>query len=123
MLAPTARAASATARSTMRPAAPTRPRRENDQMDSFVMIFTIFVLAIFVGFEVITKVPPLLHTPLMSGSNAISGITVIGAMISVATPNRVTTILGFLAIVFATVNVVGGFLVTHRMLGMFRKKS
>jgi NAD(P) transhydrogenase subunit alpha len=92
-------------------------------MDSFVMVFTVFVLAIFIGFEVITKVPPLLHTPLMSGSNAISGITIIGAMISVATPNRFTTTLGFLAVVFAMINVVGGFLVTHRMLGMFRKKD
>lgn len=92
-------------------------------MDTFVMVFTVFVLAIFVGFEVITKVPPLLHTPLMSGSNAISGITIIGAMISVATPNRFTTILGFLAVVFAVINVVGGFLVTHRMLGMFHKKG
>lgn len=92
-------------------------------MDSFVMIFTVFVLAMFVGFEVITKVPPLLHTPLMSGSNAISGITIIGAMISVATPSQFTTLLGFLAVVFATINVVGGFLVTHRMLGMFHKKD
>jgi H+-translocating NAD(P) transhydrogenase subunit alpha len=92
-------------------------------MDSFVIYFTIFVLAIFVGFEVITKVPPLLHTPLMSGSNAISGITVIGAMIAVATENQFTTVLGFLAVVFATVNVVGGFLVTHRMLGMFSRKE
>lgn len=92
-------------------------------MDSFVMVFTVFVLAIFIGFEVITKVPPLLHTPLMSGSNAISGITIIGAMISVATPNRFTTALGFLAVVFAMINVVGGFLVTHRMLGMFQKKD
>jgi NAD(P) transhydrogenase subunit alpha len=92
-------------------------------MDSFVMVFTVFVLAMFVGFEVITKVPPLLHTPLMSGSNAISGITIIGAMISVATPNQFTTVLGFLAVVFATINVVGGFLVTHRMLGMFHKKD
>ncbi len=92
-------------------------------MDAFVMLFTVFVLAIFVGFEIITKVPPLLHTPLMSGSNAISGITIIGAMIAVATPNRVTTVLGFLAVVFATINVVGGFLVTHRMLGMFKKKA
>jgi H+-translocating NAD(P) transhydrogenase subunit alpha len=92
-------------------------------MDAFIMIFTVFVLAIFIGFEVITKVPPLLHTPLMSGSNAISGITIIGAMISVATPSPVTTVLGFAAIVFATINVVGGFLVTHRMLGMFKKKD
>jgi NAD(P) transhydrogenase subunit alpha len=81
------------------------------------------VLAIFIGFEIINKVPPLLHTPLMSGSNAISGITVIGAMLSVATPNEVSTALGFIAIVFATINVVGGFLVTHRMLGMFKRKD
>lgn len=92
-------------------------------MDAFIMIFTVFVLAIFIGFEVITKVPPLLHTPLMSGSNAISGITIIGAMISVATPNTFTTVLGFIAVVFAMINVVGGFLVTHRMLGMFKKKT
>ena len=92
-------------------------------MDTFIMLLTIFVLAIFVGFEVITKVPPLLHTPLMSGSNAISGITIVGAMISVATPNRLTTILGFIAVVLAMINVVGGFLVTHRMLGMFKRKE
>jgi len=92
-------------------------------MDAFVMLFTVFVLAIFVGFEIITKVPPLLHTPLMSGSNAISGITIIGAMIAAATHSRLSTILGFLAVVFATTNVVGGFLVTHRMLGMFKKKD
>lgn len=90
-------------------------------MDSFVTVLTIFVLAIFVGFFVINRVPPLLHTPLMSGSNAISGITIIGAMISIATPSPVSTIFGFIAVVFATINVVGGFLVTHRMLGMFKK--
>ena len=88
-----------------------------------VTAVTIFVLAVFVGFEIITKVPPLLHTPLMSGSNAISGITIIGAMLSVATPQPFSTILGFIAIVFATINVVGGFLVTHRMLGMFKKRD
>jgi NAD(P) transhydrogenase subunit alpha len=92
-------------------------------MDAFITVLTIFVLAIFVGFEVITKVPPLLHTPLMSGSNAISGITIVGAMLSVATPSPYSTALGFVAIVFATINVVGGFLVTHRMLGMFKKKG
>jgi NAD(P) transhydrogenase subunit alpha len=81
------------------------------------------VLAIFIGFEIINKVPPLLHTPLMSGSNAISGITIIGAMLSVATPSKLSTTLGFIAVVLATVNVVGGFLVTHRMLGMFKKKE
>lgn len=92
-------------------------------MDAFVAALTIFVLAVFIGFEVIGKVPPLLHTPLMSGSNAISGITIIGAMLSVATPSPLSTVLGFIAIVFATINVVGGFLVTHRMLGMFKKKD
>ena len=92
-------------------------------MEMFVAALTIFVLAVFIGFEVIAKVPPLLHTPLMSGSNAISGITVIGAMLSVATPSPLSTILGFIAIVFATINVVGGFLVTHRMLAMFKKKG
>ena len=83
----------------------------------------VFVLAIFVGFEIITKVPPLLHTPLMSGLNAISGITIIGAMIAAATPATLTTALGFCALVLAATNVVGGFLVTHRMLAMFKKKD
>ncbi len=84
----------------------------------------IFVLAMFAGFEVITKVPPILHTPLMSGSNAISGIALIGALV-VAGPEEasVSVILGLVAVVMATVNVVGGFLVTDRMLQMFRKKS
>lgn len=85
---------------------------------------TIFVLAIFVGFEVITKVPPTLHTPLMSGSNAISGITIIGAVLSAgAQLTFLSTLLGFLAVIFATINVVGGFMVTHRMLQMFRRKD
>jgi len=92
-------------------------------MEVFIPLLTIFMLAIFVGFEIITKVPPLLHTPLMSGSNAISGITIIGALLSVASSNRLTIILGFLALVVATINVVGGFLVTHRMLDMFKKKD
>ena len=92
-------------------------------METFISALTIFVLAVFVGVFVIKRVPPLLHTPLMSGSNAISGITIVGAMISIATPSRLSTILGFVAVVFATINVVGGFLVTHRMLGMFRKKE
>jgi NAD(P) transhydrogenase subunit alpha len=92
-------------------------------MDLLVVSITIFVLAIFVGFEVITKVPPTLHTPLMSGTNAISGITVIGAILSAGTQHtELTKWLGFAAMVFATINVVGGFLVTHRMLGMFRRK-
>lgn len=83
----------------------------------------VFVLASFVGFEVINKVPPTLHTPLMSGANAISGIAVIGALI-IAGPKEwnVTVILGLVAVVLATINVVGGFLVTDRMLQMFKKK-
>lgn len=93
-------------------------------MDSFVMILTVFVLAVFVGFEVIQKVPPILHTPLMSGSNAVSGITIIGAMLAAgSTDKMLTTVLAFAAVVFATVNVVGGFMVTNRMLAMFKKKQ
>ncbi|MCO6042901.1 NAD(P) transhydrogenase subunit alpha [Aeoliella sp. ICT_H6.2] len=87
--------------------------------------FTIFVLAIFVGFEIITKVPPTLHTPLMSGSNAISGITLIGAILAMQADFQVAWLaptLGFVAIVLAMINVVGGFFVTHRMLAMFKKK-
>ena len=84
----------------------------------------IFVLAIFVGFEVITKVPPLLHTPLMSGANAISGITVVGALISAgAGHSGISTLLGLIAVILATINVVGGFLVTDRMLEMFKKEG
>jgi NAD(P) transhydrogenase subunit alpha len=84
----------------------------------------VFVLAIFVGFELITKVPPTLHTPLMSGANAISGITIVGALYCArqSEPN-VANILGLLAVAFAMVNVVGGFLVTDRMLKMFGKKK
>ncbi|MCL4783704.1 MAG: NAD(P) transhydrogenase subunit alpha [Bryobacterales bacterium] len=92
-------------------------------MEIFVAALTIFVLSIFIGFEVINKVPPTLHTPLMSGSNAISGITVVGAILSAGTQHTtLTTTLGFLSIVFAMINVVGGFWVTHRMLAMFRRK-
>jgi NAD(P) transhydrogenase subunit alpha len=84
---------------------------------------TIFVLALFVGVEVISKVPPLLHTPLMSGANAISGITIVGALLAAGAEDRtISSLLGFVAIVFATINVVGGFLVTNRMLAMFKKK-
>ena len=93
-------------------------------MDMFIMGFTIFVLAVFVGFEIITKIPPTLHTPLMSGSNAISGITIVGAILSAGLQHSVlTTILGLLALIFASINVVGGFMVTNRMLEMFKKKS
>lgn len=82
----------------------------------------IFVLAMFVGFEVITKIPPTLYTPLMSGTNAISGIVLVGALLMAGSGQRDTaSLLGFLAIVLATINVVGGFLVTDRMLHMFKK--
>ena len=91
-------------------------------MELLIAGITIFVLAIFVGFEIITKIPPTLHTPLMSGANAISGITVVGAILSAGSQHTLlTTTLGFIAIVFATVNVIGGFMVTNRMLEMFRK--
>lgn len=93
-------------------------------METLILLLTIFALAIFVGFEIITKVPPTLHTPLMSGSNAISGIAIIGAILSVRSDNTtLVTVLGFLAVFLATINVVGGFLVTNRMLAMFKKKG
>ena len=85
-------------------------------------IITIFVLAVFVGFEIITKVPPTLHTPLMSGSNAISGIAIIGALLSTVINGQIGMWFGFIAVVFAMINVVGGFLVTDRMLKMFKRK-
>jgi NAD(P) transhydrogenase subunit alpha len=85
---------------------------------------TVFVLAVFIGFEVISKVPPTLHTPLMSGSNAISGITVVGAIIAAGQVGSVAgNFLGLLGICLAMANVVGGFYVTHRMLKMFKSKS
>jgi NAD(P) transhydrogenase subunit alpha len=90
----------------------------------FTLALTIFVLAIFVGFEIITKIPPTLHTPLMSGSNAISGITIVGALIAAGAGHSVlATMLGTIAVILATINVVGGFLVTNRMLHMFKRKS
>ncbi len=92
-------------------------------MSPLLMGITVFVLAAFVGFEVISKVPPTLHTPLMSGANAISGITIIGALASAGLGvEPLAQILGFLAVVTATINVVGGFLVTDRMLEMFRSR-
>jgi NAD(P) transhydrogenase subunit alpha len=88
-----------------------------------IAMLTILILSLFVGIEVISKVPPLLHTPLMSGSNAISGITLVGAILAAGNENQsLATVLGFIAIVAATFNVVGGFLVTNRMLAMFKKK-
>ena len=93
-------------------------------MDPFLVSIVVFVLAMFIGFEVITKVPSTLHTPLMSGSNAISGITIVGALVAAgATTGWVATLLGVLAVIMASINVFGGYLVTHRMLGMFRKRN
>ena len=84
----------------------------------------VFVLAVFVGFEIITKIPPTLHTPLMSGANAVSGITIVGALVCVLVDDGpAAKVLGFLAITFATINVVGGFCVTDRMLKMFKSKG
>jgi len=90
-----------------------------------MLLFFIFTLAAFLGFELIAKVPSQLHTPLMSGSNAISGITIVGAIIAAGTDDNswLTTVLGTGAVVLAMVNVVGGYLVTDRMLGMFKKKT
>jgi NAD(P) transhydrogenase subunit alpha len=89
-----------------------------------VYLTFVFVLAIFLGFELISKVPSTLHTPLMSGANAISGITLIGAITSLQDdPTFFTILLGTLAVTFATVNVVGGYMVTNRMLEMFKKKE
>ena len=96
-------------------------------MDPQTIIFLafIFILSIFLGIELISKVPSQLHTPLMSGSNAISGITIVGALIAcgMTTNNLLITILGTLAVTFAMVNVVGGYLVTNRMLKMFKTKD
>ncbi len=94
-------------------------------METYVFLTFILVLAIFLGFELINKVPATLHTPLMSASNAISGITLIGAIVLAGKSESATmsTILGSLAVAFATINVVGGYMVTDRMLGMFKKKE
>ena len=93
-------------------------------MEALIGALTIFVLAVFVGYEVITKVPPTLHTPLMSGANAISGITIVGALYCADTGDlSLANFFGFVAITFAMINVVGGFMVTDRMLRMFSKKK
>ena len=92
------------------------------QASTLIASLTVFVLAVFVGFEIITKVPPTLHTPLMSGSNAISGIAVVGALlVAGGSAYGASRTWGLLAVILATINVVGGFLVTHRMLAMFNK--
>lgn len=93
-------------------------------MEELIFNLFIFVLASFVGFELISRVPPTLHTPLMSGANAISGITLIGALVVAGSlDSEYARWIGFAGIVFATINVVGGFLVTDRMLEMFKKKK
>lgn len=93
-------------------------------MTDYLQLLTVFTLAVFVGFEVISKVPPILHTPLMSGSNAISGITIVGSIIILGRPaTPLQDVMAFAAVVLATINVVGGFAVTHRMLAMFKKRG
>ncbi len=93
-------------------------------MAVFILALTVFLLAAFIGFEVISKVPPTLHTPLMSGANAISGISIVGAIIAAgAHQSALAAALGLAALILATVNVVGGFLVTHRMLSMFKSRK
>ena len=92
-------------------------------LEGFILSLTVFALAIFLGFELISKVPPTLHTPLMSGANAISGITLVGAILSSGgDSSSITITLGTIAVFLASLNVVGGYLVTNRMLRMFKKK-
>jgi NAD(P) transhydrogenase subunit alpha len=90
-----------------------------------VFLAFILILSIFLGFELISKVPSTLHTPLMSGSNAISGITIVGALIAAGAAEKqwISVLLGTLAVAFATINVIGGYFVTDRMLGMFKKRE
>lgn len=97
---------------------------KESQLELILLLF-IFVLAAFLGTELIAKVPSQLHTPLMSGSNAISGITIVGALLATMSnaSGTLAMILGMLALIFATINVVGGYMVTDRMLGMFKKKA
>ena len=99
------------------------PNQIIEMLDSLKFGLVAFLLAILLGFEVITKVPATLHTPLMSGSNAISGITIVGALLIAGGDNdAIAYVFGFLAMVFAMINVVGGFAVTNRMLAMFKRK-
>lgn len=94
-------------------------------METLVPLLVIFVISLFLGVELITKVPATLHTPLMSGSNAISGITIVGAILATGAQGNdsLATILGFIALTLASINVVGGYLVTNRMLAMFKRKD
>ncbi|HKN83341.1 MAG TPA: NAD(P) transhydrogenase subunit alpha, partial [Pyrinomonadaceae bacterium] len=92
--------------------------------DTLITALYVFALAAFLGYQVISRVPPLLHTPLMSATNAISGISLVGSLVTAgANYNRVSTILGFVAVVCSTTNVVGGFVITDRMLKMFKRKE
>jgi len=93
-------------------------------MDILILLLALFVLSLFLGVELITKVPPTLHTPLMSGTNAVSGITLVGALLAAGSDGSLmlVNILGFIAVTLATINVVGGYLVTNRMLAMFKRK-
>ena len=93
-------------------------------MEIFILLLALFVLSLFLGVELIVKVPPTLHTPLMSGTNAVSGITLVGALLAAGSDSSpmLVNFLGFLAVTFATINVVGGYLVTNRMLAMFKRK-
>ncbi|HEX8776313.1 MAG TPA: NAD(P) transhydrogenase subunit alpha [Pyrinomonadaceae bacterium] len=91
--------------------------------EALIPAFYVFALAAFLGYQVISRVPPLLHTPLMSATNAISGISLVGSIVTAgAQYNRISTILGFAAVTCATINVVGGFMITDRMLRMFKRK-
>jgi H+-translocating NAD(P) transhydrogenase subunit alpha len=92
-------------------------------IDSIISSLYVFALAAFLGYQVISKVPPLLHTPLMSATNAISAISVVGAIITAGSGSNVSRILGFLAVTSAMINVVGGFMITDRMLRMFKDKT
>ena len=93
-------------------------------MNDLMIALYIFLLASFAGFELISRVPPLLHTPLMSGSNAVSGIIVVGALVAAGSGlGLAAALLGFIAVILATINVVGGFVVTDRMLGMFKGRK
>src|SRR5262249_32110292 len=97
---------------------------KNMSADNLISALYVFVLAAFLGYQVISRVPPLLHTPLMSATNAISGISLVGSIVTAgAHYNTVSTILGFIAVVCSTTNVVGGFVITDRMLRMFKRKK
>jgi NAD(P) transhydrogenase subunit alpha len=93
-------------------------------MEILILLLALFILSLFLGVELITKVPPTLHTPLMSGTNAVSGITLVGALLAAGSDSSPLLVngLGFVAVTLATINVVGGYLVTNRMLAMFKRK-